>query len=669
MAIRDAQRGSSGLRTVINDNGRTVATAATVLDDTRILVLGFFKSAKDTNGQDIIPVQEVYPYREGAVDVATLLRQTLNYSSDVVPVAYPSEVSIMIEELSRRGANNVQVVRLGDDARFMDVTARMARERFIALENAYDLVQDRPFDVLVPCGVVTGKNGDGLYSGNALGAGGESVTVVYDPDLYAEVLTATPTSPRLKLTTLAGFVAGDEVNYLKGSGTPDTRVEDLAYQAADAAQTITENGNRCTVIIRTMNPIEVRHLRAMALGNTAIAGTNFGAGATVVTGLTSASSWALCRYNGRYIGQNGIDLDFAGANSTITNEGVLRLIEENAYFVNRATNASVNAAGGVPTVKEVFRLAEQPVYAASSVSQVNVIAWSLAFGTPSRGEIKKWSTFVLAHGNGTSDVFQNSICSFTDMDGMTSSTGESPDNFLFYATEDHEKPLLSSDADIVGDENETAIDLGAYIDVIAACSVLPIGTNSNLISSAAPKLFTFGAGIGEKAALYAKLPNNRSALAITTNNLRPLGILGAREVTGFVRRGMQVFRDEDGIYTFQNDVTKARWVNNSLRSKFTNRLTTRILKQAQDIAMFEGKKLRGLTDTPENLAGLEQRIMSQLGQWQNPEDGRLRSNGPLSVRVSSTAVGEAIGRLLIRLNLPIQGEIQEVSVTTDVTFS
>jgi hypothetical protein len=669
MAIRDVQRGASGLRTVINDS-RTVGTpTATGLQENRILVLGFFKSGKDANGEDIIPVQEVYPERPGQVDLSTLLRQTMNYSDDASPVAYPSEVSILLEELQRGGANNVQVVRIGDDARYMDVTSRQARDRFIALENAYDLVQDRPFDNIIPCNVVAGKHGDGLYSGNTLGTSGESVTVVYDPDLYDEVVAANPNDPRLKVTSLYGFVAGDEVNYLKGDGTPDARVEDLAYQAADAAQTITENGNRCTAILRTMNPIEVRHLKRMSLGDNAVAGTNFGAGAPVVTGVTSDDSWALCRYKGKFVGEDGTDLDFAGTDTAMTNEDVLALIEENAYFADRATNASLDAGAGVPTVKAVFREVSQPVYAAGSVSQADVVAWSLAFGAPSRGEVKKWTTFVLAHGNGSADVFQNSVCSFVDMDGMTSATGEAPDNFLFYATTDHEKPYAATDTDIVGDENEVAIDLGAYVDLLAANSILPTGPNAKLISSSVPKSFSFGAGLGEKGGLYSTLPNNRSALAITTQNLLPLGLLGGREIQGLVRRGIQVFRDEDGVYTFQNDVTKARWVNDFIRSKFTNRLTTRIQKQAQDVAMAEGKRLRGLTDTPENLAGLEQRITSQLSEWQNPEDGRLRANGSLTVSVSSTAAGEAIGRLLIRLDLPIQGEIQQISVTSDVSFA
>ena len=665
MAIRDVARGSSGLRTIVNDS-LAIGNNQTTIQDTRILVLGFFKSAKTADGEDVIPVQSVYPESPGLMGTATLSRHTLNYSEDVSPVAYPSEVSIMLEELANAGATNVQVIRLGDDARYTDVSGPMARERYIALEAAYDLVQDDAYDLLIPCNVAAGKVGDGLYNSNTLGAGGESVSVIYDPERYAEVKAADPADPRLRLSSVPGFVAGDEVDYLKGNGIPDTRKEDLCYQAADAAQTLSENGNRCDTIIRTMAPIEVRHLLAADLS-----ATSSMVGADVLANVAggSADTWVLSRFKGRTFADTDLDLAAGGTHGDKTTAELLKLLEEAAYFVDRETNASLDAAGGVPTVKAVFRLSSQPIYAAGSVSHLEVLSWSLAFGVPTRSEMKKWSKFNIEHGNGSADVFQGSVCSFIDMDGRTSATGEAPDNFLFYATESHEKPTSANEAGILGDANDVAVDLGAHIDLLAANSILAIGASANLISSASPKPFTFGAGVGTKGGITATLPNNRSALATTISSLRPLGLLGGRSVKEMVRSGFQVIRDEDGVYTYQNDITKARWVNDTVRSKFTNRLTTRIVKQAQDFAIAEGKRLRGKTDTPENMAGLQQRVSTQLQKWQEPSDGRFRTGASIGVAVSTTSAGEAIGRVIIRLSLPVQGEVQDVTVISDVNFA
>ena len=283
--------------------------------------------------------------------------------------------------------------------------------------------------------------------------------------------------------------------------------------------------------------------------------------------------------------------------------------------------------------------------------------------------MKKLHNFLIDHGNGTADVFQDSIASYVGADGVTSANGEAPDNYLLLATTDHEKPFTSTDGDIFGDENGVAVDLGAYLDVLAANSVLPLGTSANLISSSAPKSFTFGSGVGQKGGWYNTLPNNRSALALPTNNLQALGFIGGRDAQTLVRFGYQCFRNEDGVYTFQNDITKAKWVNDVVRSKFTGRFTTRVVKAAQDFAMTEGRRLRGNADTPETIAGLRQRISEELKRWQEPIDGRLRASGAITVDVVSTAAGEAIGRLVIDLTLPVSGEIQDVTVSTDVNFS
>jgi hypothetical protein len=100
------------------------------------------------------------------------------------------------------------------------------------------------------------------------------------------------------------------------------------------------------------------------------------------------------------------------------------------------------------------------------------------------------------------------------------------------------------------------------------------------------------------------------------------------------------------------------FVNNTLRTDFINRFTSRIVKDALDVARNEGKKLLGTINSSRTREGLKQRLEQEYTKWANPEDGRLRR--PATVQVLSSGVGSVIGQVNVILGLAVADEILEI---------
>ena len=90
---------SPRLTTRLNDR---VAATNEVAGGKRVFVAGFCKPAKNAVGDYIVPVQELYPAVSGTIPMDQLIKDTQNYTDDVIPVAYPSEISIQLH-----GASNL----------------------------------------------------------------------------------------------------------------------------------------------------------------------------------------------------------------------------------------------------------------------------------------------------------------------------------------------------------------------------------------------------------------------------------------------------------------------------------------------------------------------------------------------------------------------------------
>lgn len=668
MALRNFDNSNNArIVSTLSDGGLT--SPVTRVIEQRVVIVGMTNST-------LIPTQELYPAVAGSVTMSDLITQSYNRSADAVEVLYPSELSIALEELALAGVENVQIIKAADDARLKDVAARMARQRYIAYENAYELIVDVPVDYLYACGVVAGQNGDGLYNANLTGentltAGtfDQSVEVIYDEATYASayvdytaalaVAVGSRTDAdiaaiqRITLAGLPNFVAGNSTDFLKGTGLAVSEPEDLAYQLADACYTISTNGNFCTGVVRTMNPMERKQLKAVKLGTDAVVGVDVGATGDLLADVTATGeTWAYAQYDATKSILD--DLDVTGAGTALSNADVLNGIEELAYFVDRTTNAAV----GGTTIKAVVKEANTVSYDVAGYTYAEAIQWRLFFGSPSRSEMRTWERFLLAFGNEL-----NGVASFTSMDGVTDADADGiADNYRFFATGTHEKPVGELDIANTKDNNDNPVDLGVYIDCLAANSVGAIGANTNLISSLSSKSFTDASGAMQLIGWYTLVDSTRATTRLTTQVIDQLGFLGGRGVSNLTRNRFQVFFNNDGSYILARDITMGKYINSSLRTNFINRFTTRIVKEAIDIASQEGQKYLGRAETPEVRAAYKQTLEQEFARWAKPEDGRLRR--PASVEVLSDGTDPVIGRMIVQLGLAVANEILEVQVQT-----
>lgn len=633
--------------TVVND-GATIVPPT--FDGERIVVLGFAKVAKNAANEDVIPVQELFPSVAGTIGIEDMIELTKNASSDATPVKYPSEISIALEELQRAGVSSVQVIRIGNEARYRDVTARMARERYIALEAAYDLLVDLPIDHVYPVNVAMGLKGDGLY--NAL-----SYEVVFDPETAA---TAAPGD--LAYSRIPGFVRIQTSDYEKDPIVSEP--ENLAYQLASICYRISTNGTLCSGVVRTLNPLEVKFLQNLDVVTLGGAGTFFGAtGTAAAATVTAADSWAL--YKPEHL---TADWDFAAVHTAVSGATVLNVIESAAYFVDKTTNlAKLYATGATVTIKPVFVATAKPTTALTSVesatepdsTNLDILTWCIAYGTPASSEMKSWEKFLKAFGNGTAAVFKGNVASYTAWDGVTSALGDKPDNYRFYASANSELPSGISDTDVIADRRGRPIDIGYYLDVIASNSQSVSASNSLLDPvNGLSKPFNFVAGLGVTLGNYSLLPSSIANTRQLTTVVSALGFISSRGVSDLTRLRYQVFNEEDGNYLYGRDITGGHFVSDSVRTDFINRLTWRIVKDALDVARDTAKPLIGKGDSPIRREGLKQKLEQEYSKWSNPEDGRLRR--PALVEVLSSNVGGVIGKLQIPLKLSVVNEILEI---------
>lgn len=250
-----------------------------------------------------------------------------------------------------------------------------------------------------------------------------------------------------------------------------------------------------------------------------------------------------------------------------------------------------------------------------------------------------------------------------ELNGVTDADGDGiADYYKLWATSTHEKPSNELDSAVLKDFNGAPVDLGVYIDVIAANSILPLGANTNLISTTKPKKFTFGSGAGQIVGWYCA--SSDSTTRKTTGNLSPLGFLGGRAVSEFTRNRFLTFFIEDAEYKLARGITMGKFVSDSLRTNFINRFTTRVVKDASDLACAEGRKYLGKPDSAEVRASIKQKLEQEFTRWARPEDARLKR--PAVVDVLSVGTDAVIGKLLIQLRLAVAGEILDITTQTSL---
>jgi hypothetical protein len=625
MSLRNYDNANSPrLITVIND-GATLTTEAPAGD--RIVLLGFSNNPN-------LPVQELTPAVVGGLDNSALLN--LTYNIDVTGKAYPSELSIAMEELLNSGASNIQIVNLGEDDRMRDMIARQTRERYIALENAYDLLVDLPIDRLYPVNVVAGLKGDGAYNDQSLIAVPSTITVgktwevIYDVDEWA-IAAGTHKA----LSSVKGYVIVEDESYEKDQTAGG---EDLVYQLAAICYKITSNGTFCSGAVRTINPLEFKYLTKIDL-TAAGTGTYYnGSGSDLI----APNVWAIAK---------GYELPAVGGDD-------FGLIAKDADVVLAEIEAMSSMTDGAGGLKAIFKESAAQSFAGTSSTALEEVTWQTYYGVPSTSQMQKWLRFLNSFGATVVTALQeggSSIVSYIELDPVTSANGETPDNFLMFATENSEKPSSFSDTSIILDDNGRSVDIGYLIDRVAANSIFVAGFPGTTIS---PKGFTFASGIGQIFGWYTNLPSNTATTRQTTLVVGSLGTLSSKAASDLTRNGYQMFINQDSSYVFNRDITSGLFINDTARTDFINRMTGNITKQALDVARDEGRKLIGTLDNARAREGLKQKLEQEYSRWANPEDGRLRR--PAGVEVFSNGTASVVGRITIVLTLAIANEILEI---------
>jgi hypothetical protein len=382
-------------------------------------------------------------------------------------------------------------------------------------------------------------------------------------------------------------------------------------------------------------------------------GTTFGENGTGSARLNQVG-WAFVNHGSGATSNIFADWDFAVADAAVNADVVLAAIHEQGYLVNSVTN--LKSGNGV---KSVFKMTSQPSLTAGD-SNADIIAWNLLYGSPSISETNKWVRFLEGFGNGAdASVFKDNAASYVELDGVTSADGANPDNYLFYRTTDSEMPTSSVDSAIVKDDNGVKVDMGRYLDVIAANSVFLGGNTRNLLNPLSPMSPIQLAGIGQVAGWYNTLPSSVATTRQSTGLLTELAYIGTNAVSRLTRKRYQVFSSRDGVYFFNRDITMGIFLSDTIRSEFLNRLTCRIVKDAIGVAAAEGRRVLGKTETVARREGLKQALEVEFAKWANPEDGRFRDLPKVAVYSSST--DNVVGKLTIALTLAVANEILEIS--------
>lgn len=643
MSLRKYDNSNSPrLVTQINDGGVTPNVAPT---GDRILVLGFCNNTA-------LNAQELFPTVEGGASSAVLLQSTYNQvtvtvnGEDVIKY-YPSELSNQVEELLNSGSANIQVIKLGEDDRMRDMSAPMATERYIALENAYESIADIAFDRIVPCNVIAGLKGDGRYNASTL-------EVVYDKEEYDAIKLADPLDADIALSSVDGFLKISDAATLDKYTKPITSGgEDLVYQLASICFRITTNGNLCTGIHRTVSPVELRYLTSVDLtSGTGAVGTDFGSGVGEAAILPNV--WAFAKdYN---VAAKG-GLDFAGADSALSAAATLEAINASASMVDVATG----------NLKAIYlEDTDQNYTTGGTVTLLEEIAWQLAYGKAvvTSSVMNTWINYLSSFGTEVKArlMFNGaSIISYLELDPVTSADQEIPDNYRLFLTTTNEVPSNYTDPSIVLDANKKPVDMGYLLDRVAANSVF---TPTFFGMGKTARTFSSVAGIGQILGWYNNLPNNVANTMQTTSAISEMGVLSSKAASDFTRKGYQLFTNRDSQYTFSRDITAGLFISNFVRTIYINRFTVSVLKGVLDVAGIEGRKLLGKLDGSLIKGGLQQRLEQEFARWAHPEDGRLQQ--PATVEVLSADAGGVLGKVITKIGLKIANEILEVNTVATV---
>ena len=599
--------------TVVND-GALAATINVPIGTT--VVLGYTNNSA-------LPVLDVFPAAPGGSPIDTILQNSYNKQAD--GTSYPSELSIIVEQLKASGVTDLQVVRVGNSDRVRDMNARMARERYIAYENAYALFVDSGISVMIPANVKLGLNGDGLYNAAVY-------ETIYDPSLtLGGVVTNT-------LSRIPGYFQVATTDHEK---TATLDKEDLAYQLADFCYTATTVGQRyCTGIVTTLSAIDVSHLRNTKFGSIAGQGTDFGTGAAST--FTVDNVWSLDR-----VGSTSIGAQFVAANPTASANAVMAEIDKASLIV-----ADPSLSTGI---KEVLKRSVLPFIGDTFTSTASdVIEWNLLFGTPTRSDMTAWVSFLEKFGY-TTNLIYGVTSQYREWDGVTSTTGEKADFYRIYATTSHEKPISDSDATIVKDANGRVVDIGHYIDAVTTNSRVGGMNNSNKIRLGS---FIQSAADAQIAGWYFKNSSSRANTNLVTTVFTQNGPLSPSQAARLTKKRYQSFIIRPQGYTMARDITMGLYVNDFIRTDFINRMTTRILGDAVDVVQIISQPFLGRPNTAVNRAAIKQRIETELQEWKRPEDSRLLS---FDVRINSDGTAEVLGKARIFLSLRIPGELIEIT--------
>lgn len=274
-------------------------------------------------------------------------------------------------------------------------------------------------------------------------------------------------------------------------------------------------------------------------------------------------------------------------------------------------------------------------------------------GTPTLTQLENWVT-ALSNFN-TSAILGSD---FTIYDGVTDANGDDvPDTYAFYATTDGIVPVgtpPTQDPNVVFDALQNPVDIGAYINVIAA----HVRSAGQLARRVNPTLgWYIHNGAGTYAGLTASLPARRAPtnkilpFSTPTRNmsLTQIGSLStARFATSWAKPRGNVLSDA---------MTGAYNISTWARSDFVRTSTVRIVHDAINLIRAVADPFVGEPANPVNLNALDAAVDEALGKM--VKEGSLND---YAYSLVATAAMRILGQLLIDVKLDIAHEIREITI-------
>lgn len=274
-------------------------------------------------------------------------------------------------------------------------------------------------------------------------------------------------------------------------------------------------------------------------------------------------------------------------------------------------------------------------------------------GTPTLTQLENWVTALTNF-----DTSALSGRDFSIYDGVTDADGDDvPDNYAFYATTDGIIPVgnpPAQDPNVVFDALQNPVDIGAYINVIAA----HVRSAGSLARRVNPTLgWYIHNGAGAYAGLTASLPARRAPTNKVLPYASPTRNMSLSQISSLSTARFPTVWVKPSGNKLSDAMTGAYNISTWARSDFVRLSTVRIVHDAINLIRGVSDPFIGEPANPVNMNALEAAVDEALSGM--VKEGSLND---YAFSVVATATMRILGQVLIDVKLDIAHEIREITI-------